>query len=98
MAIHRRRVCRWDLDGNLHRRHLPFDLNAKIGTDGKSAHGKGVDRQDGGYAAMDMSVSSGSFFSRLFSGRGLTAVSNYFVMDWASVWVDIVLDCSLPEH
>jgi len=47
---------------------------------------------------MDMSVSSGSFFSRLFSGRGLTAVSNYFVMDWASVWVDIVLDCSLPEH
>jgi uncharacterized membrane protein YraQ (UPF0718 family) len=36
-------------------------------------------------------VSGGSFFSRLFSSRGLTAVSNYFVMDWASVWVDIVL-------
>src|SRR5438105_10601327 len=43
------------------------------------------------HAAMDMSVSGGSFFSRLFSGRGFTAVSNYFVMDWASVWVDIVL-------
>ena len=40
---------------------------------------------------MDMSVSEGSFFSRLFSGKGFTAVSNYFVMDWASVWVDIVL-------
>ncbi|HKF38183.1 MAG TPA: permease [Ktedonobacteraceae bacterium] len=44
-----------------------------------------------GHAAMDMSVSGGSLFSRLFSGRGLTAVSNFFVMDWASVWVDIVL-------
>lgn len=44
-----------------------------------------------GHAAMDMSVSGGSFFSRLFSGRGFTAVSNFFVMDWASVWVDIVL-------
>jgi len=44
-----------------------------------------------GHAAMDMSVSGGSFFSRLLSRRGLTAVSNFFVMDWASVWVDIVL-------
>ena len=44
-----------------------------------------------GHAAMDMSVSGGSFFSRLLSGRGFTAVSQYFVMDWASVWVDIVL-------
>jgi uncharacterized protein len=44
-----------------------------------------------GHAAMDMSVSGDSFFSKLFSGQGFTAVSNYFVMDWASVWVDIVL-------
>src|SRR5256885_858396 len=44
-----------------------------------------------GHAAMDMSVSGGSFFSKLFSERGFTAVSNFFVMDWASVWVDIVL-------
>ena len=44
-----------------------------------------------GHAAMDMSVSGGSFFSRLLSGRGFTAVSQYFVMDWASVWVDIVI-------
>jgi uncharacterized membrane protein YraQ (UPF0718 family) len=52
---------------------------------------KGLVGRMEGHAAMDMSVSGGSFFSRLFSGRGLTAVSNYFVMDWASVWVDIVL-------
>jgi len=44
-----------------------------------------------GHAAMDMSVSGGSFFSRLLSAKGFTAVSNYFVMDWASVWVDIAL-------
>ena len=44
-----------------------------------------------GHATMDMSVSGGSFFSKLFSGEGFTAVSNYFVMDWASVWTDIVL-------
>src|SRR5713226_4096829 len=44
-----------------------------------------------GHAAMDMSVSGGSFFQKLFSGKGVTAVSHYFVMDWASVWVDIVL-------
>ena len=44
-----------------------------------------------GHASMDMSVSGGSFFSKLFSQRGFTAVSNYFVMDWASVWVDIAI-------
>ena len=44
-----------------------------------------------GHATMDMSVSGGSFLSRLFSGRGFTAVSHFFVMDWASVWVDIAL-------
>jgi uncharacterized membrane protein YraQ (UPF0718 family) len=44
-----------------------------------------------GHAAMDMSVSGRTLFSRLFSARGLTAVSNSFVMDWASVWVDIAL-------
>jgi len=45
-----------------------------------------------GHAAMDMSVEGGgSFTSKLFSGRGFTAVSHLFVMDWASVWTDIAL-------
>jgi uncharacterized membrane protein YraQ (UPF0718 family) len=52
---------------------------------------KGLVGRMEGHAAMDMSVSGGTFFSRLFSGGGLSAVSNYFVMDWASVWVDIVI-------
>ena len=42
-----------------------------------------------GHAAMDMSVEGGSLRSRLFSGRGFTAISHFFVMDWASVWMDI---------
>jgi uncharacterized protein len=52
---------------------------------------KGVMGRMEGHAAMDMSVTGGSFLSRLVSRRGFTAVSNFFVMDWASVWVDIVL-------
>jgi uncharacterized membrane protein YraQ (UPF0718 family) len=44
-----------------------------------------------GHAAMDMSVSGGTFWQKLWSPRGFTAVSHYFVMDWASVWIDIVL-------
>src|SRR5258708_4800806 len=44
-----------------------------------------------GHAEMDMSVAEGgSIWQRLRSPAGLTAVSNYFVMDWAAVWVDIV--------
>jgi uncharacterized membrane protein YraQ (UPF0718 family) len=52
---------------------------------------KGLTGRMEGHAGMDMSVSGGSFWQKLFSGKGLTAVSHYFVMDWASVWVDIVL-------
>ncbi len=50
---------------------------------------KGVAGRMEGHAAMDMSVQGGSFLSRLFSRRGFTATSHLFVMDWASVWVDI---------
>jgi uncharacterized membrane protein YraQ (UPF0718 family) len=43
-----------------------------------------------GHASMDMSVEGGSVWSKLFSRRGTTAISHFFVMDWASVWLDIV--------
>jgi uncharacterized membrane protein YraQ (UPF0718 family) len=43
-----------------------------------------------GHAEMDMSVTEGtSIWRRLRSPRGFTAISDYFVMDWAAVWVDI---------
>ena len=31
-----------------------------------------------------------SLWQRITSAQGLTAISHYFVMDWASVWLDIV--------
>jgi uncharacterized membrane protein YraQ (UPF0718 family) len=43
-----------------------------------------------GHAEMDMSVTgSGSIWQRIRSPSGLTAISNYFVMDWAAVWIDV---------
>jgi uncharacterized membrane protein YraQ (UPF0718 family) len=43
-----------------------------------------------GHAEMDMSITEGgSTWQRLRSPRGFTAISNYFVMDWAAVWMDI---------
>jgi uncharacterized membrane protein YraQ (UPF0718 family) len=45
-----------------------------------------------GHAAMDMSVSSeGSILARIASPKGFTAISHYFVMDWAMIWIDIAL-------
>src|SRR6266511_3423714 len=43
-----------------------------------------------GHADMDMSVTGGTIWQRLRSPRGFTAVANYFVMDWAAIWKDIV--------
>jgi uncharacterized membrane protein YraQ (UPF0718 family) len=44
-----------------------------------------------GHAEMDMSVPRrGSVWQRLRSPEGFTATANYFVMDWAAIWRDIV--------
>jgi uncharacterized membrane protein YraQ (UPF0718 family) len=43
-----------------------------------------------GHAEMDMSVASGgTSWQRLRSPAGFTAISNFFVMDWAAVWMDV---------
>src|SRR5437867_2607859 len=44
-----------------------------------------------GHAEMDMSVTEGPLLRRILSGRGFTAISHYFLMDWASIWKDIVI-------
>jgi uncharacterized membrane protein YraQ (UPF0718 family) len=44
-----------------------------------------------GHGDMDMSITEGPFLRRLFSTRGLTAVSHYFWMDVTAVWTDIGL-------
>jgi uncharacterized membrane protein YraQ (UPF0718 family) len=68
-----------------------FTLTPKLVQMARANADKGLLGRMEGHAAMNMSLSEGSFFSKLFSGKGFTAVSNVFVMDWASVWVDIVL-------
>ncbi len=43
-----------------------------------------------GHAEMDMSVAErGPLWRRLTSPQGFTATANYFVMDWAAIWIDI---------
>ena len=68
-----------------------FTLTPKLIKMAQEQSKKGLMGRMEGHAAMDMSVSEGTFWQKLFSGKGFTAVSNYFVMDWASVYVDIVI-------
>jgi uncharacterized protein len=43
-----------------------------------------------GHAEMDMSVHErGPLWRRLASPQGFTATADYFVMDWAAIWIDI---------
>jgi uncharacterized membrane protein YraQ (UPF0718 family) len=57
----------------------------------KKQANKGIAGRMEGHAEMDMSVTEGgSLWQRMTSDRGLTAISHYFVMDWAAVWLDIV--------
>ena len=52
---------------------------------------RGIAGKMEGHAAMDMSVTEGgSIWRRIGSPKGFTAISHYFVMDWAAVWKDIV--------
>jgi uncharacterized membrane protein YraQ (UPF0718 family) len=44
-----------------------------------------------GHASMDMSVSEGTLLDRIKSSKGKTAISHYFVMDWASIIRDLVI-------
>jgi uncharacterized protein len=50
---------------------------------------KGISGSMEGHAAMDMSVTGGSIWSRIASPQGFTAISHSFVMEWAAVLRDI---------
>jgi uncharacterized membrane protein YraQ (UPF0718 family) len=52
---------------------------------------KGIQGRMEGHAAMDMSLHEGTLWQRMISDKGRTAISHYFVMDWASLWLDIGL-------
>ncbi len=67
---------------------------------------KGVAGRMEGHAGMDMSVHEGTLWQRMLSKKGRTAISHFFVMDWASLWVDITfglliagaLSAWVPKH
>src|SRR5215216_3118076 len=42
-----------------------------------------------GHAEMDMVVTEGPIHKRITWPEGFTAISHYFVMDWAAIWKDI---------
>lgn len=65
-------------------------LNHGLLEEAKAQADKGIAGRMEGHAEMDMSVTEGTLWQRLTSERGLTAISHYFVMDWASVWLDVV--------
>ena len=51
---------------------------------------KGLHGKMEGHAEMDMSVSGGSIFQKIFSAKGWTAISHYFVADWLRGFKDQV--------
>ncbi len=51
---------------------------------------RGVTGRMEGHAKMDMSVADRPLLKRLFSPEGFTAASHYFVMDWASLYIDLI--------
>jgi hypothetical protein len=66
-------------------------LPPRLVREAKQQADRGVAGRMEGHAAMDMAVTEGgSLWQRITSDKGLTAISHYFVMDWASVWMDIV--------
>lgn len=68
----------------------PF-LNRRLLDGARDQAQKGIADRMEGHAEMDMAVAGGgSIWQRLSSDAGVTAISHYFVMDWASVWLDIV--------
>jgi hypothetical protein len=70
---------------------LRFTLTKQLIKQARRQAEKGMVGKMEGHAAMDMSLEGGSILSKLLSRKGFTAISHYFIMDWSSVWLDIVI-------
>jgi uncharacterized protein len=65
-------------------------LNRRLLAEAMEQADKGLTGRMEGHAEMDMSVKGGgTLWQRITSDAGFTAISHYFVMDVASVWMDI---------
>jgi len=66
-------------------------LKRRLVDEARAQADRGVLGRMEGHAEMDMSVpATGPLSRRLTSPQGFTATANYFVMDWAAIWIDIV--------
>lgn len=64
-------------------------VRQKLVREAREQADRGIAGRMEGHAAMDMSVHEGSLWQRLTSSKGITVISHYFWMDWASLWFDI---------
>jgi uncharacterized membrane protein YraQ (UPF0718 family) len=65
-------------------------LSQRLVDEARAQANRGAHGRMEGHAEMDMSVpDKGSLWQRLRSPQGFTATAQYFVSDWASVWIDI---------
>ena len=65
-------------------------LTPEMVEEAKRQADKGIAGSMEGHAEMDMAVTDGPLMKRILSQEGQTAISHYFVMDWVSIWKDIV--------
>ncbi|MFE3644928.1 permease [Streptomyces sp. NPDC059169] len=67
-------------------------LRGRLVAEAREQAARGVAGSMEGHASMDMSIpDGGSFWRRLLSGAGFTAMSQVFVMEWAAILRDLVL-------
>jgi len=68
-------------------------LTPKLVNAARNQAEKGLSGRMEGHAAMDDMAVKGdaSIWQKLRSSEGKTASSHFFIMDWASIWTDIVL-------
>src|SRR5437899_650803 len=64
-------------------------LPPKLVDEARAQAERGIAGRMEGHAEMDMTMKGGTIWRRITSPEGFTAISHYFVMDWAAVWPDI---------
>jgi len=67
-----------------------YFLSDGMVADARAQAERGVVGRMEGHANMHMEVTEGPLVRRVLSSKGRTAISHYFVMDWVSVWLDLV--------
>lgn len=81
-------------------------ITPKIVESARQQAERGLQGRMEGHASMDMSLHEGSLWQRMTSAKGRTAISHFFVMEWASTWLDIggglliagALAAWVPQH